>query len=83
MADHTPWETRRREMTEMVTIYLTELDGERPTDDEVESVMAVLTGYPEVLWMGLEQQDLIAKDRWDGHDGRRFERRFEREMRTL
>ena len=83
MADHTPWVTKQRLMAEMVRVYLTEFDGEPPTDEEVSAVMVVLTGYSEVLWLGLQEQGLVSHDKWNGLDGRRFERRYERAYREV
>lgn len=78
MVDHDP---RRTELVEVVREYLARQDGYGPTEDEVDAVVLVLTGCSEALWLGLEEQGLVSRDRWDGHDGRKFERRYERELR--
>jgi hypothetical protein len=80
VVDHNP---RRTELVTVVREYLARRDGEPPTEDEVDAVVMVLTGCSEALWLGLEEQGLVSRDRWNGHDGRRFERRYERELRQV
>jgi hypothetical protein len=78
MVDHNP---RRTELVRVVREYLAGQDGYGPSEDEVDAVVLVLTGCSEALWLGLEEQGLVSRDRWSGFDGRRFERRYEREFR--
>ena len=63
-----------------VIAFLTETLGFDPLPTQIDSVMAVLTGAPDLLWEGLTIQELVSIDRWDGFDGRKFARRYERRL---
>lgn len=80
MVDHNP---RRTELVKVVREYLAAKDGEGPTEDEVDAVVLVLTGCSEALWLGLAEQGLVSEDRWEGYDGRRFMRRYERDLHEV
>jgi len=80
VADHVPWRTQMREK---IIETLTRIDGEAPTDEEIEAVATVLDHSAELCWLGLANQGAVGLDKWDGHDGRHFERRYERELREV